>query len=356
MKKISIKYIFKQIKADLIGKDSYRGVALTYSWLANQFGHFALGFIPSLVLHTILKKYTCIQYPAFFAALIISMLWLVFEAYNFLGPLLLKKPSQSKLLYVPSGKEYVFQPRWKNVAFDTLTDVCFFWLGAFSASLFLHFSWFTIIILLILSIALIYPVSYWFVTKMYIQYARLPMQFRLSQWEGDISPDHRETILKFLNLKDSDVGNHLLIYGGRRSGKSQLSVGIGTEYSIKQLACSYYTVTKLLHLFSLTDDEIIQAEKCDVWSWRAASLLIVDDLNPGSPIADMFLTPEAILKFINTSVQGDTSKNRSDLTNKNVVWVLGDGTDVNAVSWKKMIVDIGIPAEKIVEIRLGFHG
>ncbi len=47
MKAISSKHVLKQLKDDLIGKDSYRGVTLTYTWLANQFGHFSLGFIPT---------------------------------------------------------------------------------------------------------------------------------------------------------------------------------------------------------------------------------------------------------------------------------------------------------------------
>jgi hypothetical protein len=38
--KISFKRILKQLQADLIGKDSYRGVTLTYAWLANSLGTF----------------------------------------------------------------------------------------------------------------------------------------------------------------------------------------------------------------------------------------------------------------------------------------------------------------------------
>ena len=38
MAKQTLKDIFSQLKADLIGKDSYRGVTLSYSWLANQLG------------------------------------------------------------------------------------------------------------------------------------------------------------------------------------------------------------------------------------------------------------------------------------------------------------------------------
>ena len=65
MSKISAKNILLQLKADLIGKDSYRGVTLTYSWLANQFGHFSLGFIPATILFFRLKKYYSIEDAGF---------------------------------------------------------------------------------------------------------------------------------------------------------------------------------------------------------------------------------------------------------------------------------------------------
>ena len=46
-KTISFKRILKQLKDDAIGKDAHRGITLTYAWMANQFGHISLGFIPS---------------------------------------------------------------------------------------------------------------------------------------------------------------------------------------------------------------------------------------------------------------------------------------------------------------------
>jgi uncharacterized membrane protein len=33
--------IFRQILNDLSGKDAYRGVTLTYTWMANQFGQLS---------------------------------------------------------------------------------------------------------------------------------------------------------------------------------------------------------------------------------------------------------------------------------------------------------------------------
>ena len=79
--KIPFKRILQQLKADLIGKDSYRGVTLTYAWLANQFGHISLGFIPTFVV------YYFLNIEAFKAALYVAAFCFLFELYNFLGPL-----------------------------------------------------------------------------------------------------------------------------------------------------------------------------------------------------------------------------------------------------------------------------
>ncbi|MGH2647629.1 MAG: hypothetical protein ACRDE8_08685, partial [Ginsengibacter sp.] len=85
-----------QLKADLIGKDSYRGVTLTYTWLANQFGHISLGFIPTFILYIVLSKYYSEEPASFLAAALISAAWLIFETFNFLGPLLFSNPLKKK--------------------------------------------------------------------------------------------------------------------------------------------------------------------------------------------------------------------------------------------------------------------
>ena len=80
--KITFKTIRAQIKYDLIGKDSQRGITLTYGWLANQFGHFALGFIPTILFY-FLYTHKFPQYnPFIWAPLSTIILWTIFEAYN----------------------------------------------------------------------------------------------------------------------------------------------------------------------------------------------------------------------------------------------------------------------------------
>lgn len=358
-KDIQFKDILNQIKADLIGKDSYRGVTFTYSWLANQFGHFSLGYIPTLIAFSIIKTHTSWTQPSFWAALIVSLTWLLFETYNFLGPLLLQRKSKSKFMYIPSKSEYIFSPEWGNIAFDTITDLMFFWLGAFSAGLFLTYSSLVCTILFCLSLAVLYPAYYWFLTKMYLQCAKFPMQLRLSQWKGineeQLPETDIKTVLSFVENSRKSLGNHLLIFGGRRSGKSTLAIGIGTELSIKRCPSSYYTGMKWLNLLSLNNDQTIEAEGYDNWSWRTSSLLIIDDINPGNPIPTIFMSSQDILDIINTPVDGDGNMNKEDLINKNVIWVLGDGAFNSAGNWPKMLLEIGVQESAITAIDLGFN-
>lgn len=98
-KTITGRDIRNQLKSDLIGKDSYRGVTLTYTWLANQFGHISLGFIPTFILYIILSKYYNEESASILAAVFISGAWFIFETFNFLGPLLLNKPLKKKYFY-----------------------------------------------------------------------------------------------------------------------------------------------------------------------------------------------------------------------------------------------------------------
>ncbi len=192
---------------------------------------------------------------------------------------------------------------------------------------------------------------------MYIQYSKLPIQFRLSQWKGNINENDRGVIINFLETKNPAFGKHLLIFGGRKSGKSPLCVGIATELCIKRNSCSYYTGMKLYNLFSLTDEAIIEAEDCDLWSWRTASLLIIDDVNPGSPIPENFVSPEQLLKMIDAPVNSNIAvQNRTEFVKKDVIWVMGkEDNELNQFdNWKKMLLEIGVPENKIYSIHLGF--
>jgi len=348
---VGFQQMFRQLKADLIGKDSHRGVTLTYAWLANQFGHFSLGYIPALIGFYLVSAWTDWKNPELKSAMLVSLGWFLFEVYNFLGPLLLKSVSSAKAVYIPSDRRYIFQPDWKNIGFDTLTDLLFFALGAFASALLLSFSLFTLAILCGIASLLVYPVYFWYRTKTYLQYARLPVQLRLTQWSGPLKEEEKGTVTGYLKVATRSGGNHLIIFGGRKSGKSLLAVGLGTEMAVRSFSCSYCTVIKLAHLLSLEEDDLLAAGEGEVWTWRSSSFLIIDDINPGSPLSQVFLTPPGILSLLGMS--DDPLKNREILSAKNVVWVVGNISNEEELEWKDMLLQIGVHEEKISSVRLG---
>ena len=288
---ITFKRVWQQLKADLIGKDSYRGITLTYAWLANQFGHISLGFIPSFILY----RFTTVD--DLYAALYVSIAWLIFEIYNFLGPLLTKKESDSDVVFIPKKMSYQFEPKWGNVAFDTFTDVCFFTFGAFLFSLTINEGKnnTVIIILMLLSLYLLFASRYWFITKMYQFYARFPFQFRLSQWDFNINADNKIKVDQFLKSTENE-GSHLLIYGDFGTGKTSLGVGILNELSIKHNSCLYKNGIKIFNSFF--EDEAV--ETYEIWNWRTADFLMIDDINPSKPIENELVSPQKLLSFIDT--------------------------------------------------------
>ncbi len=335
--------VLRQLKDDLTGKDAYRGITLTYAWLANQFGHFALGFIPAMLLCESLRGEIISNAPIF-SAFMISVFWILFEMVNFLGPLLLQtKPKKVFPFFKPKNK-YTFAPRWVNLGLDTFTDICFFCIGAFTYSLLVKYSNFNLILIIGFLAIIIKPCNYWFKTRLYQLNARYPFQFRLSQWNFKMESSEKEKVIDFIKSKEK---KHLLIFGSFRSGKTSLSVGICNELSIKHKTCFYTNAMKLYgEFYSQT-----KSPSKNLWHWKEADYMIIDDINPGCPIDEEIVTANQFLKYIDRGKEIDV-ENRSQLKNKSVIWVLGNGAESIKGSWKKMLIEIGVDKQNISVIEL----
>jgi hypothetical protein len=284
MYKLSRRDIFYQLKADLIGKDSHRGITLTYGWLANQFGHFGIGYILTVIIYFSFKNH--LTKAILTVPIIVMVMVVAFETYNFLGPLLKKSKNPKP-----------FSPAWGNIAFDTITDVLFFGLGAFSTNFIASKGgqlgqYITVVI----AILLLYPCYYWFKTKLIQQNACYPFQSRLSQWNHAISDKDKETINNYLqkNLAFEST-SCLIIFGSEQKIKTELAVSIGNEYSIKHKICSYTTLIKLLSISKIKDPAL----RSSLWSWQDSSLLIVDDVSYDCLNEAEIITPDIVLDRAN---------------------------------------------------------
>jgi len=342
---INRKAVIAQLRADLIGKDSYRGVTLTYSWLANQFGHFSLGFIPTILIFHLLISFPSVKHPELWASFGVWTIWILFEAYNFLGPLLLKVGTKRKAL---SKGEYTFSPAWKNIAFDTLTDLVYFGIGALTASLICKFHQEMLIGAGALVVLVAYPGYYWYTTKMYLQNADYPFQLRLSQWNQNIKDADKKAVMRFLD--EQGQGRHMLLFGTRGSGKTMLSVGIATEASIRNGCCSYITAVKLLSLFFEPKDTPQAINR--LWSWRNCNLLVIDDINPGRPVKGDIITTKLFYELLDNVDCGPD--NLKHIREKNIIWVMGsdDPTSLLEQKWQSLLGQIGVKQENIITINL----
>jgi len=331
MAKITNKTIRKQLKYDLIGKDSQRGITLTYGWLANQFGHFALGFIPTILFYLLLSNYFPQTNAFIWSPLITAIMWTCFEAYNFLGPLL------------KQSKTDTFQPDWKNVGFDTITDLMYFYTGAFTAAVIKCQALYIQIPLYILIITIALLFKYWYPVKMYMQYSFFPFQFRISQWQHSLNEKDKNEVLELINKKEK---KHFLIFGDENSGKTSLGVGIATEFSIKRSVAFYTTAIKFTKLLQNSDDSLKKNFQLE-WSWRQSEILVIDDIAAGGDV-ETIIKPSFFEDVNNSSEFKDS--NLSALQNKSVMWIVGK--ESNKEIWTQYLINIGINKNNIIPILL----
>lgn len=335
MTKVTFSIFFQQLSRDIIGKDSYRGVTLSYSWLANQFGHFSLGFIPNTLLFVLLSSK--IQIDNFklllYTTIGVGLFWLLFETFNVIKSIVKK-----------DEKDSIFPIAWGNVLYDTCVDVTFFIFGSISASLVFHFFNFFFVIGLILTIFLIISFIYWYQVKIYLQSAEFPFQMRLSQWKFSIDDENK---LKAENIFTNKKHKQIIILGGKGSGKTSLAVAIATELAIKYTASYYTTAIKFPELCS-ESDVALKANTLDYWTWREASCLIIDDIQPIVPFYDS-ITPDYFKEAIeNSSTYVDI--NKAGLCNKTTIWVLGQTSQLE--TWKSFINSITNNTEEVICIEL----
>lgn len=330
---IGVRDVFRTLHADLIGKDSHRGITLTYGWLANQVGHYALGFIPTSLLY--------LNGVSLLSSLIyVGLFWLAFEIYNALSPLYKKE-------YKGNG---TFKPHWTNLTFDTFTDLCFFWVGSATFYFCAAENKQGVFIFVVGLVLLFFSIRFWFLTKLFQQNAFFPYQFRMSQWNGVMDESDAKVIRAFIKSKGKNAQHHFIFMGAGKSGKTTVSVGIGNELAIRHRRSTYTTFSKWISSLNSTTESIESSSK-SIWTWLNSDFLIIDDINPGSPkSANKYLSSDAEGYIRNIFFQ----RNTDALKNKSVAWVVGQcAPSDSSDNWRQLLLTLGVPAENIHVMLLG---
>jgi hypothetical protein len=330
------KLIKGQLDQDLIGKDAFRGVSQSYTWLANQFGHFALGFIPVIILHACIRYWLQGTFWACLPVFLVWFGWFRFEVFNFSTSL-----SKDELVFYRLKKGHFLNDLW--------TDLGYFGLGAASAFIILLPHIATVLLWGVIFSLLIKESRYWYLSKIYLQRALYPFQFRLSQWTRPLSDDTKKKIEQFMNPESPNL--HLLVFGEDDDEKLLLCVGIGSEISYQLVKCRYLTTMKVFECFYRKEPEDNKESHLYNWNWHEARFLIIDDVNPSHKDMAEVITTEEFLQKIEHK---DSVENKKQLCEKKVIWMLGNETTGNneQQDWEGLLDKIGIHAQNIITINL----
>ena len=77
-------------------------------------------------------------------------------------------------------------------------------------------------------------------------------------------------------------------------------------------SCFYITAIKIFSMFYDSNDCLkILTER--LWTWRTASTLVIDDINPGEPINEEIITTRMFLYYLNNEINKITIKRRETL-------------------------------------------
>jgi hypothetical protein len=365
-----------QVHRDLFGKDVQDTPTASYSWVADQMGHFALGFEITFALSWIFVLLGWDHLPTIL--LVPASILIGFSLKELSDYITAKTKATQSHSDFPFDKAELF----RNMG----TAVLYIGLGVVIAgpAVVLANRWATEPGLAWVPLLLLIPVGiiaawlgvWWLKRKITFQQAGLPMMYRLAIFPNYLGQgaDLKANVDFIDELIDptKPSGRHLVIAGPPLAGKSSLATGVGTEFAFNMGIGRYTTLIRLL------ESEPVKNPQSDaptefqdgriLWPWETSDLLVVDDVDyvsgyskrverhalaraaaraaaadgghhhaavataePVASEADSIAQIEAALR---ERLEPDFLKG---LAQRRSVWVVGDGSDAVAADWLAMV-------------------
>lgn len=303
----SIKEMLTQIKEDLWCKEVATGYTVTYTWMANQLGHFAIGFAPTIILSSIAV--------AIFGATpliaLVALLPALFMIYKEQGDISVeKKRSDTTPGIFPLNISDIKKNAWTSNLF-TFVGACVAGSVSLTSLIPVVGSLLPLIVLLALTVPCLFVMRYWLTKKKCFQQAGLPFTYRLSYFSENKVKNTLEECQKTINdFMDGNIDS-LIISGPAKSGKTTLGVSIGTELSFRQTKVRYIELFDLLESINFVKTPPVHFAYV-LWDLADVDVIIIDDvdLNKLNEI-DKLLADENLA---------------NQFKSKKIIWLLNDNT------------------------------
>jgi hypothetical protein len=329
----------KQAVSDWFGKDVQSGYTLTYVWMANELGHFTLGFIPACIGAWIWRLCDpCASACGWMSALpvALALLWAVKELRDVV------------VEWQHAHRSKGFPVDLRSIALDALTAVLFFTAGIAVS----YLAFVDLRAALLAMAATVAPALligyYWLSRKMCFQQVGLPFQYRLSCFSRELTGAATLTTDQISRFCDPSSGagdlRHVLVFGARGTQKTSLAVGMATEWAFGRGKARYLTLFKLLQA-PASESRVVSQDGRSLWGWSGADFVVVDDVCPASPqgaeaaAQNALCDPNAFEQCMRHASSGGASGKLKALAGKRTVWVIGEGSRSNA--WVQVFEKLG---------------
>jgi hypothetical protein len=324
---ISGSMIFHQVSHDLFGsKDAQDASTLTYTWVADQFGHVTLGFIVTLLLCAVLSVKWSPVLVVVWAAILVAVLITVKEAYDYFCELKQRNGT------------FPFPFDRADVLLNCATSCIYTWIGALLAVIAVRFPIWSLIAAPGLVVASLPIAAYWLRRKVALQQSDVPFLYRLANFPQNFERSDGPRIITSLYTRPEP--QHVVLTGPLNSGKTSLAVGTATEFGYRVGLCRYISLVKLAQTGQGTDerrglhrDTTVFQDGRTIWPLDIAELLVVDDADGGIPTLEM--DPDKIKE---TLVRRLGKEFLSLMKKRRTLWVAG--TNDRAELWHRLVAEL----------------